>query len=275
MHGTTLGTVAGIGSVAEFEPRGFRSGDGASDVVVWEASGSIDGSVGYGHHIAARLAASGLAVSVIPLAARLPDTVELEASVHVLSGGTTPVTARVGWLDAARRLLDGVLGRALVGQATVTGICFGAQLIADMLAGPGTVVCHPDGMQAGIVDAVDTVDGRIVPVASFHYHHIRHAPIDAAGGRVVLASATTPVQAFEFGDGVRGVQSHPELGPDELTAALVANRDVLERHGANVPEAVASIEAARVWWTDEVWERFVIEPAHRFVPAERTDAEVA
>jgi GMP synthase-like glutamine amidotransferase len=236
-------------------------------VVVWEADGSVDGRCGYGRAIAERLVAAGLGVATVPLTRRPPTELEAHAPAHVVSGGATSVHDDPRWLVAARAALRPVLERALDGHGSVTGICFGSQLIASLLAGPRAVDPHPAGMQAGLVDAWGSDGGPSRVVSSLHFHWIRRDAIETAGARVVLESTHTEVQAFTMGDGVRGVQFHPELDPRSLAAALRTHRPVLRAQGACGSRAAATIRARRREWTDELWTRFVGRPAIAASPA--------
>jgi len=235
-----------------------------ADVVVWEADGRDDrhgaGRHGYGRPIVRRLQRSGLSVQTVRLTERAPTESEMTAPVHVLSGGNTAVDADVAWLAAARERLAWVLEFAMAGHATVTGICFGSQLIAHLLAGPSAVGPHPGGLQAGLVDVHGGGDAAGV-VSSFHFHRIRRNEVMRAGGRVLLRSDRTEVQAYAFGDRVRGVQFHPELTPNGLRTTLRTYRDVLEHHGTDPVVAETSIRDRGRDWTDRLWSAHVLEPA--------------
>jgi GMP synthase-like glutamine amidotransferase len=146
----------------------------------------------------------------------------------------------------------------LAGKASVTGICFGAQLLAHVIAGPEATGEHPDGMQAGLYELrAEQPDA----VSSFHYHRIRREVILAAGAEVTLDSDRTEVQAFRFGDNVRGVQFHPELSPTALWRTLRAYRDVLDRHGVGAAPVESSIRSRRASWSERPWFEFVERPA--------------
>lgn len=230
-------------------------------MVIWEADGSVDGRVGYGHAIAGRLVDAGLGVTTVPLTERMPTDLELQAPAHVVSGGNTSVHADVEWLTAARSRLGPVLDRALDGRAALTGICFGSQLIATLLAGPDAIGPHPQGMQAGLTE-IDGLDGAGGTVgSSFHYHHIRRRLIEDAGGRVLAASAHTEVEAYEFGPGVRGVQFHPELCPRRLAVTLRRHHAIVAAHPGTPSRAARTIAARRRRWTDMPWTRLVAEPS--------------
>ena len=245
------------------------------DVVVSEGDGTVDGTTGYGGPLATRRRAAGLVVEVVPLTQRRPNEAELAAPAHVVSGGTTGVGAGAAWLQATRDALGPVLDRALAGRSSIVGICFGAQLIARELAGPASVGVHPGGLQAGLVEVRDAValagaEGSGEPagiVSSFHYHWIEPWPIEAAGGRILLESERTPVQAFEVGATVRGLQFHPELEPRQLRHALRVNRSVVERHLVSMGALNRSIAAAGRRWDTALWECLVLDPISRVRPA--------
>lgn len=254
-------------------------------MVVWEADGSPYGGLGYGHAIRRRLAAAGIATTTVPLPRRAPSAEEQAAPVHVLSGGATAVTSPLPWVQAARRALEPVLLRALAGEATVTGICFGAQLIAATLAGPGAVGPNPQGLEAGlaVVHPPGSVPGRAAPagagemaggvgaagragaagtvVAQIHYHHIDPVAVRDVGGEVVLSNRHTAVQAYTVGPTVTGLQFHPELDPPATRATMRAHRDLLGAFGVGLPEVLSSVDLLAGGWHAGPFDRFVTRPA--------------
>lgn len=233
----------------------------AADVVVWEADGRA-GKHGYGHPIARRLRSAGWSTTTVRLTERPPNEIEMTAPFHVLSGGETAADADVPWLQPVRDRLRWVLESADAGRASVVGICFGAQLIAHVLGGDGAVGCHPAGLQAGLVElSASRRKGAAGVVSSFHYHSIRRAAIQHMGGKVVLSSALTDVQAFSFGANVYGVQFHPELSPRLLRTTLRSNRRLLEHHGVDPSATDRSIRHRRRDWSDVFLRRFVLRPA--------------
>lgn len=230
-------------------------------VVVWEADGSPYGCLGYGHPIASRLAAAGVDVATVPLTRRQPSPIELAAPIHLLSGGSTPVNAQPEWLRAARLSLGVVLARALAGEATVTGICFGAQLIATLLAGPDAVGPNPRGLEAGLA-LIQEIDGSSdTVVAEFHYDQIHPYSVEAIGGTIVLTNDHTPVQAFSIGSSIVGLQFHPELDPPATWATICAHREFLQAHASSPATVLASIRRLASRWTPEPFDRFITGPA--------------
>jgi GMP synthase-like glutamine amidotransferase len=238
-------------------------------VVLWESDGTPHGGRGYGDAIAARLAAAGIAVTTVPLTRRRPSPEELAAPVHVLSGGVTPATSRRRWVRSARHDLEPVLVRALAGEATVTGICFGAQLIAATLAGPGAVGPNPRGMEVGLTlvrppDAgPDGGDAGSLVVSEFHHHLIEPAAVASLGGEVVLSNDHTAVQAFTIGPTIVGLQFHPELDPAATRATVRGHGRLIRAHGATPAAALASIDRLGASWRPDTFDRFVVQPAQR------------
>ncbi len=242
-----------------------------ADVVVWEADGRA-GRHGYGPPISRRLHRAGLAVTTVRLTERPPNELEMAAPVHVLSGGNTAVDADAPWLIAARQRLAVVLSRALAGDAMVTGICFGSQLIAHELAGSGAVGPHPDGLQVGLFDVQCSARADAGVVSSFHFHRIVRSELLAAGARVELSSERTDVQAYSCGRFVRGVQFHPELTPRELRSTLRTYRDVIDHHGLDPRDVERDLRRGQRRWTDRLWDGYVYRPTVDALAAARSRA---
>lgn len=230
-------------------------------VVVWEADGSPFGGLGYGHAITTRLAEAGIPTTTVPLTRRTPSDDELAAPVHVLSGGSTPVTSSRPWVRSARRALEPVLARALAGRATVTGICFGAQLIAATLAGPGAVGPNPRGLEAGLTLVRPPGRRAGVVVSQIHYHCIEPSAVAAVGGEIILSNGHTAVQGFTVGPTITGLQFHPELDPTAARATVSAHRDLMRAHGTTSDAALASIEKLATRWRTDPFDHYVARPA--------------
>jgi GMP synthase-like glutamine amidotransferase len=177
---------------------------------------------------------------------------------------------------SARLDLEAVLVRALAGEATVTGICFGAQLIATTLAGPGAVGPNPRGMEVGLtlVRPPDPgPDARGFVVSEFHHHLIEPKAVAALGGEIILSNDHTAVQAFTIGQTIMGLQFHPELDPAATRATIRAHRHLIRAHEATPAAALASIDRWRDGWRAETFDRFVVQPTQQPAapPAEALD----
>lgn len=125
--------------------------------------------------------------------------------------------------------------RAYLADVTLVGICFGHQLIADVLggkAGPADA-----GWNTGAVTYTRN-DGSTFKLLASHRDQVLELPV---GAEVTLSSEMCPVAGFRMGTQVITVQCHPEFS-NELGAALYDGR----RHllgDAMVERAMASCRA--------------------------------
>lgn len=227
-------------------------------VTIWEADGQPVPRVGYGAPIATRLRAAGFAVDVVPLLERTPTPDELGADLHVLSGGATPARAQVPWMRATRRAVQGVVERALAGNARVVGICLGAQMLASTLAGDAVVRSSPAGMEAGLRVVHSTrPDGTRWVVPEFHHHELDPDRLVGAGATITVSNEHTEVQGFEAGEGVTGYQFHPELDPAAMTALLRTHAPLLHATGSSLSASLRSVAAHRVSWDPGTFDQLV------------------
>lgn len=230
-------------------------------VVVWEADGSPYDGLGYGHAVASRLAARGVHVTTVPLTWRRPSPKELSAPVHLVSGGTTPVDSQQTWVLEARQSFKQVLTRALDGEASITGICFGSQFIVSMLAGPDAVGPNPQGIEAGLTVVHSTDGSTEIVVSQFHYDHIEADAVKAIGGEVVLTNDHTQVQAFAIGSTIVGLQFHPELDPPATKATISSHRQLIHARTSAPASVRESVQRLASRWSDELFDCFVLEPS--------------
>ena len=239
-------------------------------VTLWEAEGTPYPGATYGTALARALTSAGCDVTTVRLAERLPLRHELEASAHVLTGGSTPVTSDAAWLGGARAALTRVLHRALDGHAQVVGICFGSQLIARTLGGPGAVRNCPNGIEAGLAHVRTTTDAPSAPgatrrprkrtVAEFHYQEVVPEVLDRIGGTVQLTNDHSPVQGFSVGGHILGYQFHPELSPVELAATLSSHRLLLRTLDRPPSRAIGSIRDRKHLVRADTFDDLVLAP---------------
>ena len=139
---------------------------------------------------------------------------------------------------AVRRYID-------AGVPTL-GVCFGHQLLADVLG--GRVQRNPNGWELGLTEVRLTGPGQRDPllrdlpdplqVLQTHQDAVTELP----PGAVRLAgNAHTPNQAFAFGDHVRAVQFHPEMDPSLVTRLLRLREAPLEAVGIDVGPLIAAL----------------------------------
>lgn len=234
----------------------------APAVTVWEASGSPWAGVGYGDAICWHLERCGFAARLVPVVERMPTSDELASTLHVLSGGETSANSSALWMAEMRGHLEGLVGRALLGEAAVVGIGLGAQLLAATVAG-GAVRDVDGGIEAGLVPVRDPAGGRLL-VAQLHQQEIDPAAIRAIDGEVLFTGATTEVQGYAIGDALTGYQFHPELDPDALDRTLRTHANLISLSGGDLQDALATVAAGRDAWPSDTFERLVAERLRAF-----------
>jgi GMP synthase-like glutamine amidotransferase len=231
------------------------------DVVVWEADGKPLPWLGYGARLAAPLRALGARVRVVPYRRRPLTPVELAAPVHLLSGGET--TSFAGDPATVRALADltDLLRRAWQGEATVLGVCLGAQLVARGIA-PGLPQSFPErGLEAGMCTVYGP--GGPLRVAELHYEDIHPSFAEVGGVQVTHTNGHTRVQGFRWGETVAGYQFHPEWTPRDAGAVLDRHLTLLATRHADPASARASVtDGASTWSERTAWE-LLVAPAVR------------
>ena len=231
------------------------SGD-RGPVTLWEADGCPWRGAGYGSELARRLRASGFSVRTVPLQERRPTDDELDAPMHVISGGNTSATTATGWVAAARDALAEVTHRARDGAASVVGICFGAQLLAVSLAGAQAVRTTPRGMEVGLHRVRSTTEREDHVVSEFHYHEIHPDSMRSIGAEVTYENDHTEVQGFSLGN-LHGYQFHPELDPWRTTSTVRSNKKVIRSAGSCPRAALGTIRRNGSKWHPASFERLV------------------
>ncbi len=129
----------------------------------------------------------------------------------ILTGSEASILERDPWVETEAELV-----RAAAASGTaVLGSCWGHQLIAYALAGPGCVGRCPGPEIGWIAVRVDRESpllgeaGTIHHVFSVHFDEVRDLP---ARFEVLASTEACRVQAFRAGDRrVWGIQSHPEI----------------------------------------------------------------
>ncbi|NLH76230.1 MAG: type 1 glutamine amidotransferase [Acidobacteria bacterium] len=135
----------------------------------------------------------------------------------ILTGSEASILEREPWVEAEAALVRA----AVAGGTAVLGSCWGHQLIAYALAGPGCVGRCPSpeigwiAVRAGRESVLLGPAGTVHHVFSVHFDEVRGLPPEF---EVLASTEACPVQAFRTGDGlVWGIQSHPEIDvPDGL-----------------------------------------------------------
>lgn len=142
----------------------------------------------------------------------------------IVTGSNSHVSDRTGWMDATMETLT----QQLHSGTPVLGVCFGHQLLADMLGGEVRTLSE---RKAGFTPIELTETGRDSRLLSgiqetfsaFAWH--RDIVADLPNGVDVLARNSAGVQAFQSTTlPAYGVQFHPEYTRTFITALLGAVR---------------------------------------------------
>ncbi|MFW6198196.1 MAG: type 1 glutamine amidotransferase, partial [Acidobacteriota bacterium] len=126
------------------------------------------------------------------------------------------------WLTDEKRFLES----AIAAGVPTLGICLGAQLLADVLGAEVRRHHHPEIgwhavelTEAGRGTPVEELVGPGRPVMQWHYDTFEIPD----GARHLARNDACERQAFAWGEGVLGLQFHPEMVRDEV--ATVVDRD--------------------------------------------------
>jgi GMP synthase (glutamine-hydrolysing) len=140
----------------------------------------------------------------------------------IISGSQSSVYDDRPWIQELSRWVEG----AIADDVPILGVCWGHQLLAQVLGGTVKGASYELGYVQVEQDVADPIwDGIPTPFTVFatHSDHVVALPPDAT----LLASNETGVQAFRQGP-VYAVQFHPEY--DLRTAkAMIHSKDLPER----------------------------------------------
>ncbi len=172
-------------------------------------------------------------VTVDAVAGPLPDTVDWDGMV--ITGSPASVHHRAPWSEAAGAW---VAARICDGLPTL-GVCYGHQLIADVLG--GETLPNPGGPEVGTFEVElhtdDPLFAGLPPTFLAHLIHFDAVTRLPPGARALARSDRTEVQAFGVGEHVRCVQWHPEFDAPGTREALLQDVEALRRAGQD-PEAL-------------------------------------
>jgi GMP synthase (glutamine-hydrolysing) len=152
----------------------------------------------------------------------------------VITGSAAMVTEQADWMVNTQRWLEQVMAQ----QIPVLGVCFGHQLLADMLG--GQVAHNQRGRHMGLArvqlavpaaddDLLDGCDQQFDVLVS-HQQVVTQAPQSAT---ILAKTAMDPNHAFRWQDRVWGLQFHPEWSPQVMRAYIDERASVLAQEGMN------------------------------------------
>ena len=161
---------------------------------------------------------------------RLPNPEKL--SGVIISGSHDMVTHRKEWSERTAAWIPLVIKAGV----PLLGICYGHQLIAHAMG--GTVGFNPSGSEFGTVDvrlsrhaAQDSLFQGFPPVIRVHASHSQSVLSLPPGATLLASSLKDSHQAFSMGDGVWGVQFHPEFDADIVGTYINECYDELRAEG--------------------------------------------
>jgi GMP synthase (glutamine-hydrolysing) len=172
-------------------------------------------------NLACWLRGRGLAFEVLDVPSGPLPPASARRALVVLGSRESVYDDSVPWLVG-----EAVFVRATIATGTpVLGLCFGAQMLADVLGG---LVSKAPKAERGWIDVAATPDGSGVPADvraavggrwfAWHQDHIEPPP-----GATVLARSDLCVQGFSAGAHV-GVQFHPEVTARQVEDWLAQDR---------------------------------------------------
>lgn len=155
---------------------------------------------------------------------RLP--IPADTDFLVLLGGPMSVhdEAEHPWMAVEKLALKTFIQ---LDQKPLLGICFGAQMIADVL---GAQVFQNDRMEIGWFRTQFHKTGvfknmKDLTLMLFHWHgEIFNLP---AGATLLAESKVTPVQGFQYGKRTLALQFHPEINSVSLKSLLAELEDTI------------------------------------------------
>ncbi len=164
----------------------------------------------------------------------LPTSAD-EADAWVITGSKNGVYDDDPWIIALKSCLRDILKSA----QPVVGICFGHQILADVMG--GHVAKFDGGWTIGRTK-YHLENGSDLQAMAWHQDQVLALP----PGATRLASSDTCENAMMLvGGQVLGVQPHPEFDADIVCTVLDAYRDTLPADLANTAGATASEPVAR------------------------------
>jgi GMP synthase (glutamine-hydrolysing) len=151
----------------------------------------------------------------------------------MMTGSPLSVASPTDWMIRSAEFLKKAGDRRL----PVLGVCFGHQLLG--FAYGSQVILNPQGREIGSIQVELTPEGRTDPLfanlPNVFWVQTTHEDIVSTlpnGARHLALNQQTTFQSFGIGSNVRGVQFHPEMEPEMMTALVRARAQILEREAS-------------------------------------------
>lgn len=161
----------------------------------------------------------------------LPDAV----AGAVVSGSWSMVTDRLDWSESTAAWLR----EAFHAQLPLLGVCYGHQLLADVLG--GLVADNPKGKEIGLKKVTLTAQGVNDPLLRDHPAHFdaylthqQSVLIPPPGAQVLAYSDQDGCQMLRYGPHALSVQFHPEFTAAIMTQCVRNSANALRAAGHDV-----------------------------------------
>lgn len=172
---------------------------------------------------------------------RLPSAKMVEAMV--VTGSAAMVTDREPWSVAAGELLAEVV----TAGAPVLAICYGHQLLAEVLG--GEVGDNPRGRQIGTVQVTLTDDGARDPLLGafgpqlrFQATHRQSVLRPPSGATHLATTDMDRHHAYRYGERTWAVQFHPEFDAVAIRTYIERRADLIRAEGGDPESLLSSVE---------------------------------
>ncbi len=165
----------------------------------------------------------------------------------VISGSWSMVTDRLDWSESTAAWLR----EAYQAQLPLLGVCYGHQLLADVLG--GTVADNPKGKEIGLQTVTLTAQGADDPLlrdypAHFDAYltHQQSVLIPPPGAQVLAHSELDGCQILRYGPHALSVQFHPEFTAAIMTQCVRNSATALRAAGHDV-DRLLQLEQEALW----------------------------
>lgn len=143
----------------------------------------------------------------------------------ILTGAEEGVYDKLPWRSHFDPIAERLIGRG----KPILGVCFSHQYLSELLG--GKVEHRPERGESGHITVELTKAGLgnplfhgVSPKAGFLAAHNDMVIETAPGAKLLATNKRVPVQAFNWGENVWGVQFHPEFTPD-ISRTIISTTD--------------------------------------------------